>query len=111
MIASDLWRAADLPFESVPRDRVGSVAQGITWESVQFDDPCAGGGAWQGCAAVRVRAAPSFGPEILQVGRLPGHTQVETTARYAHPEKDTLREHCRRHHDRLSRRAGVALTG
>ena len=26
------------------------------------------------------------------IGRLPGHTQVETTARYAHLAKDSVRE-------------------
>ena len=58
-----------------------------------------------------VRAAPSFGPGNLQVGRLSSHTQVETTPRYAHPEKDTLREHCGRHPCWLRRRAGFSLIG
>ena len=32
-IASGLWKTANLPLQLVPGDRVGSVAQGITWES------------------------------------------------------------------------------
>ena len=91
--------------------RAGSVAQGSASEAVQFDDPCTDGDALRVCVSALVRAAPSFGPGILQVGRLSGHTQVEKTPRYADPQKDTLREHCGRHPDRLSRRAGVALTG
>lgn len=50
-----------------------------------------------------VSLAPVKGESLPMIGQLLGHTQVETTARYAHPAEDALRESAVRTSDSIAR--------